>query len=97
MVFKILAKIKMTQNKNQLSGCHFEMVQYFNFFVSFLFLQNYDFLIAHAYMVQISLQNSGGESGFLRGDSMDTPLWTLTGVKVPWSLKGAYSDPIGFF
>ena len=27
-----------------------------------------------------------GESGFLRGDSMDTPLQTPMGVKVPWSL-----------
>ena len=38
VVFKILAKIEMTQNKNQLFVCHFETVQHVeNFF------QNYSF------------------------------------------------------
>ena len=38
--FQILAKIKMTRNKNRLFGRHFETVQHFQFF----FLQNCDFL-----------------------------------------------------
>ena len=34
VVFQILAKIEMTQNKNRLFGRHFETVQYFQFFFS---------------------------------------------------------------
>ena len=36
-------------------------------------------------MVQISLQNSGGNVAFLGG--FMAPPWAPTGVKVPWSLK----------
>ena len=32
VVFQILVKIKMTQNKNQLFGRHFETVQHFQLF-----------------------------------------------------------------
>ena len=32
VVFQILAKIEMTQNKNQLFGRHFETVQHFQIF-----------------------------------------------------------------
>ena len=35
VVFQILAKIEMTQNKNRLIGHHFETVQRFNFFFFF--------------------------------------------------------------
>ena len=41
VVFQILAKIEMTQNKNRLFGRHFETVQHFNFF---FFFQNCEFL-----------------------------------------------------
>ena len=51
--FQILAKIEMMRNKNRLFGCHFETVQYFQFFFAELW-----FFIVHTYMVQISLQNS---------------------------------------
>ena len=51
----------MMRNKNRLFGRHFETVQHFQYF-----LQNCDFFIVHTCMVQISLQNSAGESGFLR-------------------------------
>ena len=37
VVFQILAKIEMTQNKNLLFGRHFERVKHFKYF-----LQNYD-------------------------------------------------------
>ena len=40
VVFQILAKIEMMQNKNRLFGQHFETVQHFFFFL----LQNCDFL-----------------------------------------------------
>ena len=43
VVFQILAKIEMTQNKNRLFGRHFEMVQHFNFFPELLFF------IVHTY------------------------------------------------
>ena len=59
VVFQILAKIEMTRNKTRLFGRHFETVQYFNFFSELWFL------IVHTYMVQISLQNSGGKVVFL--------------------------------
>ena len=62
VVFQILAKIEMTQNKNLLFGRHFETVQHFqNVFAELRFF------IARTYMVQISLQNSGGKMVFLRG------------------------------
>ena len=38
-------------------------------------------------MVQISLQNSGGKVVFYAWVPRNSP-WALTGVKVPWSLKG---------
>ena len=58
VVFQILAKTKMTRNKNRLFARHFETV-HFNFFPELWFL------IVHTYMVQISLQNSGGKVVFL--------------------------------
>ena len=61
MVFQILAKIEMTQNKNRLFGGHFETVQHFQFFFFFAELL---FFIVHTYMVQISLQNSAGKVVF---------------------------------
>ena len=42
--------------------------------------------MTRTYMVQISLQNSGGKVVF-SGGFHETPPWALTGVKVPWSLK----------
>ena len=77
--FQILAKIKMTRTKNRLFGRHFETVQHFQIFFAELL-----FFIARTYMVQISLQNSGGKEVFLRDGP---PPWAPTGVKVPWSLK----------
>ena len=65
VVFQILAKIEMTQNKNRLFGRHFEMVHYL--------LQNYDFFIVHTYVVQISSRNSAGKVVFTVG-SLGTPL-----------------------
>ena len=59
--FQILAKIKMTRNKNRLFGRHFEAKQHLIFF-----FQNC-FFIVHTYMVQISLQNSSGKVFFLGG------------------------------
>ena len=58
VVFQIMAKIEMTRNKNRLLGRHFETVQHFQIFFAELWI-----FIAHTYMVQISLQNSGWESG----------------------------------
>ena len=84
VVFQNLAQIEMTRNKNRLFGRHFETVQQLIFF----FLQNCDFLCP-VYMVQISLQNSGGKVVFL-GGPWNPPLGhqrVATGVKVPWSLK----------
>ena len=60
MFFQILAKIEMTRNKNQLIGRHFETIQDFQFF----FFSELWIFIAHTYMVQISLQNSGGKVVF---------------------------------
>ena len=83
MVFQNLAKIEMTRNKNRLFGRHFETVQHFNIFFAELW-----FFMTRTYMVQISLQNSGGKVVFSGGGSMEPPPpWALTGVKVPWSLK----------
>ena len=59
--FLTLAKIEMTQNKNRLFGRHFETIQHLN---HFFFFQNYDFVIVHTHMVQISLQNPGGKVVF---------------------------------
>ena len=67
--FQILAKIEMTRNKNRLFGRHFETVQHFQNFFAELW-----FFVAPTYMVQISLQNSGGKVVFLRGGSMEPPL-----------------------
>ena len=61
--FQILTKIEMTRNRNWLFGRHFETVQYFHFFFFFFFAE-LCFYIAHTYMVQISLQNSGGKVVF---------------------------------
>ena len=71
VVFQILAKIEMTRNKNRLFGRHFEMVQHFQFFFAELW-----FLIAHTYMVQISLQNSGGKVVFYTWVPRNPPLGT---------------------
>ena len=60
-VFQILTKIETTQNRNRLFARHFETVQHLFFFPELWFL------IVHTYMVQISLQNSGGKVVFLRG------------------------------
>ena len=65
MGFQNLAKIEMTRNKIQLFGRHFQTVQHFRIFFAELW-----FFIAHTYMVQISLQNSGGKNDF-SGGSMD--------------------------
>ena len=78
VVFQILTKLEMTQNKNRLFGCHFETEQHFQNFFAELW-----FCIVHTYMVQISLQNSGGKVVFLRGVPWNPP-WASTGVKVPW-------------
>ena len=56
-------------NKNQLFGRYFETVQHFQFFFPELCF----FFIVHTYMVQSSLQNSGGKVVFL-GGSMEPPL-----------------------
>ena len=63
MVFQILAKIELTQHKNRLFGRHFETVQHL-FIIIFSELW---FFIVYTYMVQISLQNSGGKVVFLGG------------------------------
>ena len=73
----------MQRNKNRLFGRHFETIQHFQFF---FFFAELCFFIARTYMVQISLQNSGGKVVFLRGVPWNPP-WAPTGVKVPWSLK----------
>ena len=62
VVFQNLAKIEMTRNKNRLFGRHFETVKHFWFFFAELW-----FFIARAYMVQISLQNSGRKVVFWGG------------------------------
>ena len=83
VIFPILAKIEMMRNKNRLFGRHFETVQHFQ-----LFFAELCFFIAHTYMVQISLQNSGGKVFFYGWVPRNpSPPWAPTGVKVPWSLK----------
>ena len=82
MVFQNLAKIEMRRNKNRLFCRHFETVQHL------IFVQNCDFFMSRTYMVQISLQNSGGKVVFSgRFQGTPPPPWAPTGVKVPWSLK----------
>ena len=71
VVFQILVKIEMTRNKNRLFGRHFETVQHFQIFFAELW-----FFMACTYMLQISLQNSGGKVVFLRGGSMEPPFGT---------------------
>ena len=61
VVFQIFAKIRMTRNKNQLFGPHFEKVFYI-----FIFYPDLRFFIVYTYMVQISLQNSAGKVFFLQ-------------------------------
>ena len=67
-VFQNLAKIEMTRYKNWLFGRHFETEQHFKIFFAKLW-----FFIARTYMVQISLQNSGGKVVF-SGGFHGTPL-----------------------
>ena len=62
----------MTRNKNGLFGRHFKTEQHFIFVV----VAELWFFIAHTYMVQISLQNSGGKKVFIKGGSMEPPLGT---------------------
>ena len=69
MVFQNLAKIKMTRNKNRLFGRHFETVQHFEIFFAELW-----FFMTRTYMVQISLQNSGGKVVFSGGVPWNPPL-----------------------
>ena len=68
--FQILAKIETARNKNRLFGRHFETVQH----LKKNFHKKKWFLVVHTYMVQISLQNSGGKVVFLRGGSIETLL-----------------------
>ena len=49
--------------KNRLFGRHFETVQHFNFLSRIMVFDSV--YIHRTYMVQISLQNSGGKVGFL--------------------------------
>ena len=58
VVFQILAKIEMTQNKNRLFGRHFETVQHFQFF-----LQNWDFYSPYIYGANF-IAKFRWESGF---------------------------------
>ena len=69
MVFQNLAKIEMTRNKNRLFGRHFETVQHFKFFFEEMW-----FFMTRTYMVQISLQNSGGKMVFSGGFHGPPPL-----------------------
>ena len=68
MDFQNLVKIEMTQNKYWLFGCYFET---YNIFLKIAELW---LSIARTYMVQISLQNSGGKMVFSGGGgSMEPP------------------------
>ena len=60
--FSILAKIEMMRNKNLLFGRHLKRYNIFSFF--FFFFAELWIFLAHTYMVQISLQNSGGKVVF---------------------------------
>ena len=74
--FQILAKIKMTQNKNRLFGRHFEKKNLSRIIIPYN---------ANIYGANF-ITNSGRKVAFL-GGSMD-PSWAPTEVKVwPWSLK----------
>ena len=68
MVFQNLAKIEMTRNKNRLFGRHFETVQHLKIFFAELC-----FFMTRTYMVEISLQNSGGKVVFSGGGFHGTP------------------------
>ena len=72
VVFQILAKIEMTQNKNRLFGRHFETVQH----LQFSFVLNCDFFIVYTYILQISLQNSAGKVVFYGWVPRNPPLGT---------------------
>ena len=67
MLFQILAKIEMTQNKNRLFGRHFETVQYFQnvlmFYSPYIYGANF-------------IAKFRWKSGFLKGGSMEPPLGT---------------------
>ena len=69
MVFQNLAKIEMTRNKNRLFGRHFETVQHLKIFFAELW-----FFMTRTYMVQISLQISGGKVVFSGGVPWNPPL-----------------------
>ena len=72
MIFKkILAKIETMRNKNRFFGRHFETVQHFTIFSPELMV----------YMVQISLQNSGGKVVFLGGFDTNRSKSTLVTFK----------------
>ena len=79
MIFHILAKIEVTRIKIDYLDAILK------WYYILIFFPELHFLIVHNYMVQISLQNSGGKVVFL-GGSMEPPR-APTGVKVPWSLK----------
>ena len=61
MVFQILAKIKMTKNKNRLFGRHFETVQYFHFFSRIVIFYS-PYIYGANFIAKFQW-----ESGFLRG------------------------------
>ena len=61
VVFQILAKIKITRNKNQLFGRHFETVQHFQFF----FCKIVIFYSPYVYGTNF-IAKFGWKSGFLR-------------------------------
>ena len=90
--FLILAKIEMTQNKNRLFDRHYETVHFIFFFYLFIYLfiisffRIMGFFIVRTYVVQISLQNSGGKVFYLEVVPWK-PTWAPKGVKVPWSRK----------
>ena len=67
VVFQVLAKIAVTQNKNRLFG-HFETVRHL-FFPTKLW-----FFIVHTFIVQISSKNSAGKVVFY-GWVPRIPLW----------------------
>ena len=60
-VFQILAKIEMTQNKNLLFGCRFEMIQHFKIICRIMI-----FYSAYTYGANF-IAKFRWESGFLRG------------------------------
>ena len=69
VIFQILAKIKMSRNKNRLFGRHFETVQHFQSF----FCRIVIFYSPYIYGVNF-IAKVRWESGFLKGGS--TPLGT---------------------